>query len=141
MPSRSSAPGGSICEDSAGVHARQQLIDQLWDFDDPAGSAARFDRALAGASASERSILLAQIARARGLERRFQEAHAILDGVPLDTPEVRVRVLLERGRVLISGDDGVVNGWAELGDVAGLCTHIRGRRVRGGCDRARPGAA
>jgi hypothetical protein len=35
----------------------------------------------------------------------------------------------DRRRALIRSDDGVVNGWAEFAGVAGVCTHVRGRRL------------
>jgi tetratricopeptide (TPR) repeat protein len=85
-------------------------FDDLWDFDDPAGTEARFrdlERSLEhGGDEGSLLALRTQIARTRGLQRRFDEAHTILDGVAarLDAaaPGVRVRYLLERGRVLNS---------------------------------------
>ena len=80
-------------------------LDALWDFDDPAGSEARFRDALAasppGTAAAE---LTTQLARAVGLQRRFDEATALLAGVDTTgaAPVVAVRVALERGRVLNS---------------------------------------
>lgn len=85
-------------------------LDLLWDFDDPAQSEARFRDASGRASGSARLECLTQIARAQGLQRRFDEANATLDEVeqaihaqdPAALPRVRVRYLLERGRVLNS---------------------------------------
>lgn len=85
-------------------------IDALWDYERPAESEAAFRRALETlderADPALRLELLTQIARAQGLQRHFDEALATLDGVEaqLDgsTPRVRVRYLLERGRVLNS---------------------------------------
>lgn len=78
----------------------------LWDFSDPAASEARFREALVGATGPDRDVLLTQVARALGLQDRFADALALLDSIASDDPEVRVRVLLERGRVLrTSGDD------------------------------------
>jgi hypothetical protein len=82
-------------------------IDALWDYDHPAESEAAFRRSLESlddhADLALRLELLTQIARALGLQRRFDEARATLDTVEarLDgaTPRVRVRYLLERGRV------------------------------------------
>jgi tetratricopeptide (TPR) repeat protein len=82
-------------------------IDALWDYDHPTESEAAFRRALETldeqVDAALGLELLTQIARAQGLQRSFDEAHATLDTVEaqLDetTPRVRVRYLLERGRV------------------------------------------
>ncbi len=86
-------------------------IDSLWDYGDPAGSEARFRVALAGAAAELRPELLTQIARAQGLQGRYDDAQRTLDeveptlgGAP---PRVRVRYLLERGRVYNSAGDAV----------------------------------
>ncbi|MGH7725744.1 MAG: tetratricopeptide repeat protein [Candidatus Eiseniibacteriota bacterium] len=92
-------------------------IEALWDFNDPAASEARFRGVLADLSdPTEPAVaiasleLLTQIARAQGLGRRFDDAHATLDDVERTIaaeekaaiPRVRVRYLLERGRVLNS---------------------------------------
>lgn len=90
--------------------AAAQNIDAAWDFADPAASAARFvamldesDRTGAAAQSAE---IRTQLARARGLQRNFAAAHQTLDLVeswlaaqPADNPRIRVRILLERGRV------------------------------------------
>ena len=78
----------------------------LWDFEDPAGSEARFRAAEAEAAGAEALVLRTQVARALGLQERYDDALAVLDTIPqLDDPEVRVRHDLERGRVLRSGGD------------------------------------
>lgn len=85
-------------------------FDELWDYDDPSGTEALF-RELRPALEAEgdRSLLLqldTQIARTLGLQRKFGEAHALLNGIEpeLDSvdPVVRVRWLLERGRAFNS---------------------------------------
>jgi tetratricopeptide (TPR) repeat protein len=81
-------------------------IDTLWDYSHPDVSEARFRELLPRAERSgDRDYhlqLMTQIARAQGLGRRYDEAHATLDGVCErlgdDLPRVRVRYLLERGR-------------------------------------------
>jgi len=80
-----------------------------WNFNDPAGSEARFREELAELTAPQkapqRAEVLTQIARAQGLQRRFDEANDTLDEVQAMAdlpPFVRVRLLLERGRVLNS---------------------------------------
>jgi tetratricopeptide (TPR) repeat protein len=82
----------------------QTTLDQLWNFDDPAGSEARFRAAAAdeGYDADERAELGTQLGRAIGLQGRFEEADALLDSIDADEPTVAVRVLLERGRLLNS---------------------------------------
>lgn len=80
----------------------------LWDYNDPAGTEARLDERLT-AFADEpalRAELLTQIARAQGLQRRFDDGHRTLDEVAarLDrlSPRVVARYALERGRLLRS---------------------------------------
>jgi tetratricopeptide (TPR) repeat protein len=86
-------------------------FDDLWNFDDPAGTEAKFRDLLSKAGESDpsyRAELLTQVARAEGLQQKFTEAHATLDQVEaLLKPEMttaRVRSLLERGRVLNSSN-------------------------------------
>lgn len=77
----------------------------LWDFDDPAGSEQRFREAASVAEGVDRLVLLTQVARALGLQERYDEGHAILDDLAAEDPEVAVRVALERGRLLRSSGD------------------------------------
>ena len=81
----------------------------LWDFEDPAGSQARFAEAAdAALDPPVRQSLLTQVARAQGLQQAFDAADATLDalGDPEDlADEPAVRVLLERGRVRRSSGD------------------------------------
>lgn len=82
-------------------------FDKLWNYSDPAATEKKFrDLLPATHDADTRLQLLTQIARTLGLQRRFDEAHAILDGVEKEmTPDlaaVRVRYLLERGRAFNS---------------------------------------
>jgi tetratricopeptide (TPR) repeat protein len=81
-------------------------FDALWDYDDPAASEARFRESLPTITDPQRSLQLqTQIARALGLQRKFDEAHRMLNRVeraaPLP-PLTEVRYLLERGRVFNS---------------------------------------
>lgn len=82
----------------------------LWDFEDPAGSEARLRAAADGAAGEERLVLLTQVARALGLQERYDEARSLLDEVQetaSGSAEVAVRTELERGRVhRSSGDPG-----------------------------------
>ena len=71
-------------------------FDAIWNWDDPAESEKKF-RALP-ASAEVQT----QIARAQGLQGKFDEAHKTLDGVVTNSPASEVRYLLERGRVFNS---------------------------------------
>lgn len=85
-------------------------FDSLWDYDKPAETEQRFRRLLAdcayaksGASPAE---ILTQIARTQALQGHFEQAHRTLDEVsgqlPAEQPRVRIRYLLERGRVFNS---------------------------------------
>jgi tetratricopeptide (TPR) repeat protein len=67
-----------------------------WDFEDPQGSRARFEAAIA--------VLQTQIARAHGLSGDFDQGLRVLDTVTLPG-EPHVRALLERGRLLRSSGD------------------------------------
>lgn len=82
-------------------------FDELWNYNEPAATEKKFRDLLPTArDADTRLQLLTQIARTLGLQRKFDEAHAILDGVerelPPDLATVRVRCLLERGRAFNS---------------------------------------
>jgi tetratricopeptide (TPR) repeat protein len=76
-----------------------------WDFDDPAGSEERFRAAAATAEGADRLVLLTQVARALGLQERYDEGHAVLDQLSVDDAEVATRVSIERGRLLRSSGD------------------------------------
>lgn len=87
-------------------------FDDLWDYDDPVGTEAKF-RAMRPEleAAGDRSGLLqldTQIARTLALQQKLGEAHELLNSVEpeLDSvePVVRVRWLLERGRTFNSAE-------------------------------------
>jgi len=91
-------------------------FDALWDYANPAETEQRFRKLLTGsqnlpglAERGWRAELLSQLARALGLQRRFDEAYQVLDQAEayLDESQVRARVrcLLERGRVLNTSGD------------------------------------
>lgn len=85
-------------------------FDALWDYSNPAQTEQRFRKLLPGPhDRGWRAELLSQIARALGLQRRFDEAYRTLDRAEalLDEskPRARVRCLLERGRVLNTSGD------------------------------------
>lgn len=102
-----------------GPHQAPPDIDALWDYGDPAASAARFqellDRMGDEAPADLRAQLHSQIARTHGLRADFATARRWLDtGEDLcriaetrgeDVGIARTRLLLERGRCLNSGSD------------------------------------
>ncbi|HZY94271.1 MAG TPA: tetratricopeptide repeat protein [Candidatus Bathyarchaeia archaeon] len=84
-------------------------FDALWDYDHPGGTERRF-RELLHAALDSRDFpyltqLFTQIARAEGLQRKFQDAHKTLDRVEKGLTKAdagdktKVRYLLERGRV------------------------------------------
>ncbi len=78
---------------------RQDDLDALWDFNDPAASESRLRSA--AENSEHRDELLTQVARALGLQGRFEEAHQLLNSLPDD----HVRVPLERGRLHNSAGD------------------------------------
>ena len=87
-------------------------LDDLWDFDDPAASEARFRAAVEVAAMAGDAVgadeALTQLARALGLQDHFDEGRAVLDAVDADgavPARVRIRSLLERGRLRRSGGD------------------------------------
>lgn len=93
-------------------------FDALWDYDQPAASESKFREILPRAQAPEdlsyRLELETQIARALGLQQRFEEAHQVLDLVDFEVGRtdqdlrlVQVRSLLERGRVFNSAHESV----------------------------------
>jgi tetratricopeptide (TPR) repeat protein len=79
----------------------------LWDFDDPESSEQRFRSAVETAEGTERLVLLTQVARALGLQERYDEGHAVLDHLAVGDPEIATRAELERGRLLRSAGDAV----------------------------------
>jgi hypothetical protein len=60
-----------------------EQLDALWDFDDPAESERRFEMLLPRARGEHDGAYLAetltQLARAQGLQRRFEDADRTLD--------------------------------------------------------------
>jgi tetratricopeptide (TPR) repeat protein len=85
------------------------MLSQLWDFDDPAGSEQRFRNEIERHDASSIAAmeLRTQVARALGLQERFNEADATLDGISSTDTRVLARVSLERGRLRNSSDNPV----------------------------------
>ena len=83
-------------------------LDSWWDFERPAASEARFASELSKLRSGSAAALelQTQVARAQGLQRQFDAAHATLDqverGLPGRPPRVVVRYLLERGRIFNS---------------------------------------
>jgi tetratricopeptide (TPR) repeat protein len=93
---------------TAATPAFASTLDALWDFDKPAVSEERFRAELSNwpPDTAEAQEIRTQIARTLGLQRKFDAAHALLDGVEAKLARlpqhVRVRYLLERGRTLNS---------------------------------------
>jgi tetratricopeptide (TPR) repeat protein len=94
-------------------------FDTIWDYAKPAASEARFRQLLAETHArsepADRAELLTQIARAQGLQRHFDAAHATLDAalalLRQDDRRAKARYLLERGRVFNSaGAPAIAHG-------------------------------
>ncbi len=114
-------------------------FDAKWNFGDPAASEKAFreieEQTKATAGSAYRAGLLTQIARAQGLQRQFDAAHQTLDQVEAmltdampsaESSTVRVRYLLERGRVFNSSSDKAkakplfADAWAMAKDDATL---------------------
>lgn len=85
-------------------------FDSLWDYDRPDSTESRFREILpaarAAGDADYLAQLLTQIARCQGLQMQFDDAAKTLDEaerlITPATPVARVRLLLERGRMLHS---------------------------------------
>jgi len=87
-------------------------VDELWDYDDPAVSEARFRTAIEAAEGAGDPMAAieasTQLARALGLQGQFEAGDEILDRVDFDHPSedrIRVRARLERGRLRRSSGD------------------------------------
>jgi tetratricopeptide (TPR) repeat protein len=86
-------------------------FDALWDYSDPGQSETKFCEILLQIPEEDPAFLelLTQIARAQGLQRKFDHAHQTLDQVERRLGEAaarpRVRYLLERGRVFNSSGE------------------------------------
>lgn len=88
-------------------------FDTLWDYSNPQQTEVKFMELVPGAQESGNmsyyAQLLTQIARTRGLQGKYQEAHATLDSVEgMLTDELtaaKIRYLLERGRVYNSSGE------------------------------------
>jgi tetratricopeptide (TPR) repeat protein len=89
----------------------QEHLDELWNFGDPVASEAAFRGAISSTDdAVARAVLGTQLARALGLQERYDEADRVLERVDAPIPAIRARVALERGRLRNSGghpDDAV----------------------------------
>ena len=87
-------------------------FDDLWSYDDPASTETKFRELLIAAKESKNPSyyiqLLTQLARAEGLQRKFEDAHRTLDEVEsllkTASAQSRVRYFLERGRIFNSSD-------------------------------------
>ena len=86
-------------------------FDTLWDYSQPDHTEIRFREILLQIPEDDPALLelLTQIARAQGLQRKFDKAHQTLDQVERRLGGVasrpQIRFLLERGRVLNSSGD------------------------------------
>jgi len=107
------------------VNLGQDDLDALWDFSDPVASEAAFRGAISSTDEPlARAVLGTQLARALGLQGRFDEADRVLEGIDAPVPAIRARVALERGRLRNSGghpDDavGFFENAASIAEAAG----------------------
>lgn len=77
----------------------------LWDFDDPEASEQRFRAQAELAEPDDRLVLMTQVARALGLQEKYDEGHSVLDDLSPTEDEVAVRIALERGRLFRSAGE------------------------------------
>jgi tetratricopeptide (TPR) repeat protein len=86
-------------------------FDALWDYDNPGQTETKFREILLQFPEEDPAFLelLTQIARAQGLQQKFDQAHQTLDQVERRLDEIascpRVRYLLERGRAFNSSGE------------------------------------
>ncbi len=93
--------------------AVERDFDKLWNYEDPAATEAKFRELLRAAEKGKDKAyyieLLTQLARTQSLQRKFTEAHEILDkAMKLITAEhivPRIRFMLERGRTYNSSKE------------------------------------
>lgn len=71
----------------------------LWDHEDPHGSEARLRAAMPSASPRDRQLLMTQLARAMGLQARWDDGFGLLAITEAVDPEIGARIHLERGRL------------------------------------------
>ncbi|MDK2123342.1 tetratricopeptide repeat protein [Parachitinimonas caeni] len=83
-------------------------FDKQWDYDNPAKTETRFAKLLDSkefkSNPSARAEVRTQIARAQGMQEKFDQAHLTLDSVQDElshlSPTVSARYMLERGRLI-----------------------------------------
>jgi tetratricopeptide (TPR) repeat protein len=104
----------------------QEELDALWDFGDPVASEGAFRAAISSTDEPHtRAVLGTQLARALGLQQRYDEADRVLERIDAPVPEIRARVALERGRLRNSGGHsedavGFFTNAASIAEAAGL---------------------
>ncbi len=104
----------------------QEELDAFWDFADPIASEAAVRAAISSSDdAAVRAVLGTQLARALGLQERYDEADRVLERIDTPLPAIRARVALERGRLRNSGGHpedaaGLFANAASIAEAAGL---------------------
>ena len=125
----------------------QEELDALWDFGDPPASEAAFRAAISSTDDEQtRAVLGTQLARALGLQERYDEADRVLERVDAPVPAIRARVALERGRLRNSGGHpedavGFFTNAAAIAEAAGLpFVHVDALHMLGIAEPARSDA-
>ena len=125
----------------------QEELDTLWDFGDPVASEAAFRAAISSTDHHEtRAVLGTQLARALGMQQRYDEADRVLERIDAPVPEIRARVALERGRLRNSGGHpedavGFFTNAASIAEAAGLpFLHVDALHMLGIAEPARSDA-
>ncbi len=113
--------------DATNAELINESLAQLWDFGNPSASGERFivfrERAAKAGLDELAALTRTQIARSLGLGRKFDEGFAMIDSIMQEYPEasgeLKVRLVLERGRLLNSSGKKVesapefVSAWEE----------------------------
>lgn len=89
------------------THLDGSQLDSLWDDFDTEAAEPRLRAANAAAEGTVADELTTQMARAAGLQERYQQGHALLDTIANDDPVVQQRIALERGRLHHSAGDAL----------------------------------
>ena len=89
------------------AHLDGTLLDSLWGDFDAEAAEPRLREARMAAEGNVADELITQMARAAGLQERYQQGHALLDTIANDDPVVQQRIALERGRLYHSAGDSL----------------------------------
>jgi tetratricopeptide (TPR) repeat protein len=132
LPGACASSASSKSADSPATDQVAAAIDAAWDFSDPGASESRFQTLADDVQPSDnplaRTEYLTQVARAQGLQGKFEKARATLEGIKATTGPTRtkatVRWLLESGRVRNSSEQAG-RGRAEFVEAWNIARELR----------------